>query len=132
LATQEQRRRDEPKYGGDIASIETEHWLRVFSDALAASETAEAQPAPDSPGSSPSAKPDRARRRPSAGDKPEGPSPRLRDEPPGARNGRDGSSPSTEDTGAAELAFWQARVDELRRESVDPARPGAENPGGGS
>ena len=88
-----------PKYGGPIPATETGHWLAVFDDALseAAAPHDARMPLSSVPETTQAAEPTEAR--PAA-------------EP--------AITPS-------ELAFWQARIDELRKESVDRPGPPAEN-----
>jgi predicted RNA-binding protein with PIN domain len=100
------RRPESPKYGGAMAALETEHWMNVFAEALTSVEI----PEDETPGQG--AKTHRLATEPSAA----------------------APEPTDPETGSAEppitpreVAFWQARVDELRRELVDRPGPSAEN-----
>ena len=121
------RRQDEPKYGGGVSETETNHWLRVFGDALAVRDAIEK---PDEPAPADAAPPERRRETKRTADgarTKRGPRRRRRDDVPADQDG--GAAPAEEAIGRDEVAFWQARIDELGRESVDPAGPAAENPG---
>ena len=120
------KREDEPKYGGSVSETETDHWLGVFADALSVAELVDQpeSPAPAEPahlgrGPDPKAPTKRKQARSSPS--------RRRREDVVPTDQDDGSSPAEDPVGQNEVAFWQARVNELRRESVDPAGPAAEN-----
>lgn len=122
------RRPPGAKYGGDVSAVETDHWLRVFGDALS---VAGGVNEPENPAPTKAAAAgERRTTKPPAGRKGRQPGRRpSRRSTADAQSEPDDATSSEDAVGGDEVAFWQARVEELRRESVDPAGPAAENPG---